>query len=630
MKPLLILVDLQQDFLTSPDLDPPEGIVVHGAATLLAYCREQGTPAAHVWTTVSREPDNRMSHWRRANVWRCEKGTPGHRPPAVLAPLDCEPIFHKTGLSAVTPTQLADLARELAIDTVIVAGVKTHACVRRLALDAWHAGLTIWIAADAIASDDPLHAVATRRFLEARGIEFVSTKDLMARLNGRTARMAGRDQVPSAVPVAVAHSFSRAWRSTSIEDRASLVRLLIEVLAAKVDDLAVLMAKEIGKPMRFGRAEGQRSLEMLVHIVRRAQRTNNALNEQTVRVVRRPQGVIAVITPWNNPIYIALGKIVPAIVYGNAVVWKPAPAALMVSRRLFQCLANADWPEGLVNLIEGGQREAEILMNAVGIGAVTITGSSAAGYTAQEICARRRLPLQAELGGNNAALVWFDANLREAATMVAAGAFEMAGQRCTAIRRVIVHEGCRDEFVQLLVQETAALKWGDPLQGDTDIGPLVSTLHRDRVASAVARAVSECGAPLLPLGEAPPTVDNHAGKFYPPTILCCDDPALEIVQEETFGPVLVVQVAQNWDHAIQLANGVRQGLAAAVFTTSRDLVRNFLDHAEAGILKVNQSTAGVAVDAPFGGWKASGLGPPEHGNFDIEFFTRPQTVYGQA
>ena len=150
---------------------------------------------------------------------------------------------------------------------------------------------------------------------------------------------------------------------------------------------------------------------------------------------------------------------------------------------------------------------------------MTITGSSAAGDSAYEVCARRRIPLQAELGGNNASIVWSDADLQEAARMIAAGAFEMAGQRCTANRRVIVHEACLNEFVELLVRATSSLKWGDPLDGDTDIGPLVSVSHRDRVASTVDRAVALCGRPLLPLGDQLPMVEEHAGKFYPPTIL---------------------------------------------------------------------------------------------------------------
>jgi acyl-CoA reductase-like NAD-dependent aldehyde dehydrogenase len=510
---------------------------------------------------------------------------------------------------------------------VIVAGIKTHACVRQLALDAWHAGLAVWVASDAIASDDPLHAVTTRRYLEARGVKFLSNAEITAGSDTDAGKKAVTGQGPSGLAL-TALNFFHAWCDNSNKVRANLVHRLIEVLTPEIEHFAVLMAKEIGKPLRFGRAEGKQSVEMLESMVGRAESGDTAAEKHTDYIVRRrPHGVIAVVTPWNNPISIALGKIVPAMLYGNAVVWKPAPETRMVSRHLFQCLMKANWPEGLVNLLEGGQHEAEALMQDRHIAAVTITGSSATGYSAQEICARRRVPLQAELGGNNAGIVWLDADLQAAARMVAAGAFEMAGQRCTANRRVIIQEACCEEFIQMLLKATASLKWGDPLDVDTDIGPLVNASERDRVAGVVERAVAECGRPLLPLGEQPPTVEETARRFYPPTILYCDDPAREIVQEETFGPALVVQPAQDWDDAMRLCNGVRQGLSAAAFTTSRDIVRKFLEQARAGILKVNQSTAGAAVDAPFGGWKASGVGTPEHGGFAAEFFTRPQTVY---
>jgi acyl-CoA reductase-like NAD-dependent aldehyde dehydrogenase/nicotinamidase-related amidase len=625
MKPLLILVDLQQDYLKSPQLDPAAGSVVDGAAALLAQARAEGIPVLHVWTTVTREPDNRMAHWKREGLWQCEAGTEGHAPPAALAPRQGEQIIHKSGFS--TP-DIAAFVQGLGRDTIIVAGVKTHACVRQLALDICQAGLAVIIAADAVGSDDPLHAAATRRYFKARGIEFLSNtelKDLIGEDAAKAAPETPSFRVDEAV--ASASAAAKSWRGSASTERAKLLRALASVLAQEVEPLAKLMAEEVGKPLKFGRREGASVIEMLGVLAKRASEETPAANGLSYAERRRPHGVVAAITPWNNPLYLPLGKIAPAVLYGNAVVWKPAPEARAVSRHLAACLAKAGWPDGLVQLLEGGEREGMALMSHAEVGAVTLTGGSLAGYAAQEICGRRRIALQAELGGNNAAIVWSDADLGDAARKLAAGAYEMAGQRCTANRRVILHACIRDTFLPLLVAATKAMRWGDPSDPETDIGPMVSVKHRDRVAAMVDRAFKDCAQSILPLGEAPASDARQTGKFYPPIIIACDDTDSEIVQEESFGPVLVVQTARDFDHAISLMNGVRQGLAAALFTASTDIERAFLDRAEAGILKINQSTAGADVDAPFGGWKSSGLGPPEHGRFDLEFFTRQQTVY---
>ncbi len=625
MKPLLVLVDLQQDYLKSPQLDPAAGSVVDGAAALLAVARAQAVPVAHVWTTVTREPDNRMAHWKREGLWQCEAGTEGHAPPASLAPRHDEPIVHKSGFS--TPDVAAFVAG-LGRDTVVIAGVKTHACVRQFALDAWQAGLTVIIAADSVGSDDPLHAAATRRYFKARGIEFLSNGELIE-LFGPGASKPAQDAQPSRMiePIAAASAAAKSWRDSAPTERAELMRHLAGVLSQVIELFAALMAEELGKPLKFGRREVESVVAMLGALAERAgEASAAAANGAGYADRRRPHGVVAAITPWNNPIYLPIGKIAPAVLYGNAVVWKPAPEARAVSRRLVECLAEAGWPEGLVQLIEGGEREGMAIMADATVGAVTLTGGSLAGYAAQEICGRRRIALQAELGGNNAAIVWSDADLKDAARKLAAGAFEMAGQRCTANRRVIVHASVRERFLPMLIEATAALRWGDPSNPETDIGPMVSVKHRDRVASVVARAVKHC-PPILPLGETPSNGERPERLFYPPTILACEDPDSEIVQEESFGPVLVMQTARDFPHAIALMNGVRQGLAAALFATAPDIVQTFLDEAEAGILKINQSTSGADVDAPFGGWKSSGLGPPEHGRFDLEFFTRQQTVY---
>ena len=364
MRPLLTLVDLQQDYLASSDLQPTAGSLVLRSAALLACCRHRGIPVAHIWTTVSRDPDNRMKHWKALDVWRCEQATPGHLTPPELAPLVGEAIFHKTGFSVPSSAKLVDLITQHGIDTVIIAGVKTHACVRQLALDAWQAGLAVWIASDATGSDDPLHAAVTRRYLQTRGVDFLSVAELTERLDCQAAQLGSNHAASIEVAVAAARSSFYASRAMATPARAKCVLDLHEVLTAQIDGLAMLMAEEIGKPMRFGYAEVQHGLGMLLSTLQRVVPGDQAETHAGFVLRKRPHGAVAVITPWNNPIYIPLGKIVPAILCGNAVVWKPAQSRREWFRGVLPVFCTqAGWPEGLVNLVEGAQCEAEALMN---------------------------------------------------------------------------------------------------------------------------------------------------------------------------------------------------------------------------------------------------------------------------
>jgi acyl-CoA reductase-like NAD-dependent aldehyde dehydrogenase len=228
------------------------------------------------------------------------------------------------------------------------------------------------------------------------------------------------------------------------------------------------------------------------------------------------------------------------------------------------------------------------------------------------------------LGGNNASIVWRDADLGGAAESISEGAFAFAGQRCTANRRAVVDSSVYRVFLDQLILASRRLVWGDPGDEKTQIGPLISSASRNRVKAVIDRARAASLRVIRPLEK----VEGSRGDaWFEPTIVCCDDPSVEIVQEETFGPVLVIQKAKDWDEAISLCNGVKQGLVAAVFTTSANRIADFLQRVRAGILKINRSTANAAVDLPFGGWKASGIGPPEHGLANREFFTRMQAIY---
>jgi acyl-CoA reductase-like NAD-dependent aldehyde dehydrogenase len=472
-----------------------------------------------------------------------------------------------------------------------------------------------------------VHAAITRRYLERRAARFLPTDDLLAELVSNRADVpaqASTDRVGSAA--AACRAAQPDWSAQPAQHRLDVLDRLASALEEEADDLADQMATEVGKPVRFGAMEARRTAQMLGAVATRARKP--PLEELPGAALhRRPLGAVAIVTPWNNPIYIPLGKIAPALAYGNAVLWKPAPAAQPIAERIASLLEGTGLPPGVLEVVPGGRREAEAAMADPSIDAVSITGSSAAGYSAQEACARRRIPLQAELGGNNAALVWEEADLDRVAAEIADGAFAQAGQRCTANRRVVVHSSQADDLLDLLRSRTASLAWGDPHDPAVSVGPIVDQRSRDRIATAVADATGHASRIDVPHGSESPPNGAPPAPWYPPTIVCCDDPAAEIVQQETFGPVLVLQRADSWEEAMGLVTGVAQGLAAAIFTSDPTISERFQRQVPVGIVKVNRSTADAEVDVPFGGWRASGIGPPEHGSFDLDFYTRPQVVY---
>jgi acyl-CoA reductase-like NAD-dependent aldehyde dehydrogenase/nicotinamidase-related amidase len=681
--PALLLIDLQEDYLGAPGLQPGRGSVVAGASWLLDRCRSAGVPVLHVWTTVHRDRDERMRHWQRDGVWRCVAGTPGHATPTALRPAPGEPVVHKTHFSAFGDGALASLLRDRGVDEVWLAGVHVHACIRAAAIDADRLGFTVKIAADAVASDQPLHADETRRWLARRCAAFVPAEAWLAELGtaaavtAAAARPAGdaeraavatlpvavidgvaiagpsgtvavsrecpaqRGRVLWRAPVATAEHVAaaagaaqragRAWRGTSVADRLAIADRLAAAVAREREPLARRMALEIGKPLADGRLEVDFAIALLHAARRRAEGFLASADPPASSAGverRRPLGTVALITPWNVPLAIPLGKLAPALLYGNTVVWKPAPAGSRLALDVLRLLAEAGAPPGAVSLVCGDQTTAELLLAHDAIDAASLTGSSAAGTCAQAICAARRIPLQAELGGNNAAIVWSDTDLDDAAAKLAAGAFGSAGQRCTATRRIVVDAACAADFVRRLAAATDALAWGDPLDPATRVGPLVSRAACERVHGVLKRA-QEAGARLV---VAPSHLERarelaDGGAYLAPHLVLGADPRAEIAQEESFGPVAVVQVADGFDTALALLNGVSQGLVAALFSASAERRARFLDESRAGILKVGSATAGVGAQTPFSGWKASGVGPAEHGSGDPEFYTRPQAVY---
>jgi acyl-CoA reductase-like NAD-dependent aldehyde dehydrogenase len=572
----------------------------------------------------------------------------GHAPPDILRPLDGEPVVHKTGFQAFADGTLDATLRQWPCDTVILAGLHLHACVRAAALECLERGYQVLVAEDAVASNDLTHAAATQRWLADRCIRFEPVTSLLAVLDGAAPRAwvhraphrtdpvlfevanAGAGDIADAV--AVAQNAGRDWRRTPLSRRRELLGRVAERLEAEAAALAEQMVVEIGKPRTQALEEVHRAALSIRDVIRRAA-GQAAPGAQAAGMVRHlPLGVVALITPWNNPLAIALGKIAPALVYGNTVVWKPAPAGTRIAQVVLRLLEEAGVGPRTVSLLMGDQAVARQLAASAGVEAVTVTGSIQAGYAMQDICARRMVPLQAELSGNNAALVWEDADLGHAVEQIAWGAFAFAGQRCTANRRVIVPAGQFETILQRLAAAGNRLAWGNPSDEATVIGPVIHAARRDEIAALVADAQTGGAVERVVLlhddRAGQPWV--KAGAYARPAILCCDRPEHPLVQEETMGPVLVVQRADDFEQALALCNGVRHGLVAALFSRSPERRRQFAERVQAGVLKFNAATAGVDATLPFGGWKASGIGPPEHGEGDRLFYTRIQTVYGDG
>ncbi len=646
MKAALLLVDLQADFLAATGLQPAAERLIDRASALVETCRRQPVPVMHIWTTIHRGDDRRLPHWKKTGRWWCVDGTSGHKPPASLMPKESEIVVQKSGFNGFASGELEAALRRLGCDTVMLTGMHLHTCVRTAAAESLERGLQVVIVEDAVATDDPVYAAATRRWLAARGVEFISTSEVQSLLDANAvsswSHRSPREttNVLFTVPIAdesevvaatvVAQAAGGPWRQKDLNQRCRILDKLAAQLDAFAPEMARQMAVEIGKPVAHGLEEMRRAAENIRDVIGRAVRFEFQKNEAAGRVRHEPMGVVALISPWNNPVAIPLGKIAPALIYGNTVVWKPAPAATRIASALLHRLQTAGLPADAVRLLTGDHSTAQHLAADPCVNAVTLTGSAAAGHAIQEICARRFLPLQAELSGNNAAIVWDDADLPAAARQVAWAAFGFAGQRCTANRRVIVSAARLDSFWSELKSAAGRLNWGDPLDPATDIGPVIHAGKRDEQAASIlaaqnSGAVRRCEF-LLENRIHEPWIKT--GAYARPVMVGCDQPDHPLVQEETMSPLLVVQPAENFEHALSLCNGVRHGLVASLFSRSPERQKAFLAEARAGILKINQATAGVDVSLPFGGWKMSGLGPPEHGNGDWQFYTRMQAIYG--
>jgi acyl-CoA reductase-like NAD-dependent aldehyde dehydrogenase len=436
----------------------------------------------------------------------------------------------------------------------------------------------------------------------------------------------GPEDVDAAV-AAAAEAFP-GWAALPAAKRGAILTRAAEAIEARVEDIAQDMTREMGKPLREARLEAARAAQIFRFFAGEGWRPVGEMFEQsatgsTVFTRRRPLGVVGLITPWNFPVAIPAWKVAPALAYGNTVVMKLAQDAPLTGLQLARALDEADLPEGVFNIVIGrGSEVGEPLVDDPRVVAISFTGSVPVGQGVRDRAAALGKRVQLELGGHNPLIVSDDAKLDAAVQAAYVGAFWSAGQKCTATRRIYVHDAIYDDFRERLLARIDEGKVGDPSDPDTEVGPVVNETQFEGVLEGIERGREE-GGTVLAGGER---ADPEAYLIAPTVFENVSDDAF-LSCEEVFGPVTTLYRYSTLDEAIRRANGVRFGLSAAVFTTSIATASRCVNELRAGLLHVNSQTAGADVHVPFGGIKESGYGPHEQGSAAKQFYTEEITVY---
>jgi alpha-ketoglutaric semialdehyde dehydrogenase len=429
--------------------------------------------------------------------------------------------------------------------------------------------------------------------------------------------------------IAAARAATKAWAGLSPVARGEVLLKAGSLLRQRAEPVAQQMSREIGKPIGEARAEAFYAAKVLEFYAAEGPRlSGEALPSGRPGVVafteRRPLGVVGQITPWNFPLSIPAWKLGPALIAGNAVVWKPCLQAPFTSQALAETLHEAGLPPGVANLVHGdGPDVGQAIVDHPEVNAISFTGSREVGFRVHRAASARRAKVQCELGGKNPLVVLDDAALDLAVTTAIEGAFRNAGQKCTATSRIILQLGIRKRFTEAFVEQARGLKLGDARHPDTFLGPLVDAKQYDKVRGYIEIGLKE-GAKLLCGGA---NGANRSGYFVAPTVFDEVTSRMTIAREEIFGPVVTLFGAASFEEAVALANDTEYGLSASICTNDLGRAHAFLNQVEVGVGAVNLPTAGVELHAPFGGTKASGIGVKEQGRPVIDFYSEWRTNY---
>jgi acyl-CoA reductase-like NAD-dependent aldehyde dehydrogenase len=441
----------------------------------------------------------------------------------------------------------------------------------------------------------------------------------------------GREDAQAAIRAA--QKAFASWAAMTPVARGRILSKASQIIEGRKSELATLLTREEGKTLAESTGEVQRTADIFrffggLSYTFGGQTIPHDLPGNLLFTNRQPLGVVALITPWNFPVAIPAWKMAPALVSGNAVIIKPASQAPALTLELAKALEEAGLPKGVLNVVVGNGREVggELASNPAVV-ALSFTGSYTIGRQIYLQLAERMARAQMEMGGKNPTIVLADADLDLAATLVTRAGFGLTGQACTATSRAIVERSVVEPFIEKLAAKARALKVGNGLTPGVEMGPAVNQQELDGNFQHIEGALQE-GAKLVSGGERLKDGDLAHGYFMQPTVLRNVTPAMRIAREEVFGPVVAVITVDSFDEALAVANGVDVGLSASIVTRDLKKAMLYAERIEAGVVKINQISTGLALQAPFGGVKKSSTDSfKEQGPGAIEFYSKLKTIY---
>jgi acyl-CoA reductase-like NAD-dependent aldehyde dehydrogenase len=443
--------------------------------------------------------------------------------------------------------------------------------------------------------------------------------------------LAGQNDAQEAIQAA--QTAFPAWARTTPVARGRILAKTSQILESRKTELAELLTREEGKTLVESTGEVQRAIDIFrffggISYTLGGQTIPHDFPDILLYTQRQPLGVVGLITPWNFPIAIPAWKLAPALVAGNTAVLKPASAAPALSLEIGRALTEAGLPPGVANIVVGeGRAVGGTLAEHPAVSALSFTGSYGVGQGIHQQLSKRMARSQMEMGGKNPTIVLADADLDLAATLVVKAGFGLTGQACTATSRVLVEKPVLEMFLEKLVAQTKGIQVGNGLHPKTQMGPAINRAQLETNLDYVEIAKSQ-GATLVCGGHALKDGELAHGHFMAPTVLSNVRPDQRIACEEVFGPVVAVVAVEHFEEAIQVANSVEAGLSASIVTRDLKRAMQYTDRIEAGVVKVNQISTGLALQAPFGGVKKSSTDTfREQGPQAIDFYTRVKTVY---